>query len=132
KKLLSFLIKLINHLNQINPSLSSRDGRRMLDIINIYSQQHEKAYGKNEEPIKDRIVSLSKPYIRPIVRGKETKRVEFGAKVNKVQVNGISFIEHFSYDAFNEGTHFESGIHVHIKLFVKCTHHSADAIYATN
>ena len=32
------------------------------------------------QKIKDRIVSLSKSYVRPIVRGKETKKVEFGAK----------------------------------------------------
>lgn len=27
------------------------------------------------------------------VRGKETKSVEFGAKVNNIQIDGISFIE---------------------------------------
>jgi len=84
------------------------------------------------EQIKDRIVSVSKPYIRPIVRGKETKGVEFGAKVNKLQVDGISFIEHFSYDAFNEGTRLQNCIGLHKQLFGKCTHHSADKIYATN
>ena len=29
-------------------------------------------------------------YIRPIVRGKETKAAAFGAKVNKLQIDGIS------------------------------------------
>ena len=32
--------------------------------------------------LKDRIVSLHKPYVRPIVRGKENKSVEFGMKVH--------------------------------------------------
>lgn len=132
KKLLSFLIKLINHLNQINPALSSKDSRRITDVIKVYNQQHEKAYGTNAEPIKDRIVSLSKPYVRPIVRGKEVKPVEFGAKVNKLQVNGISFIEHLSFDAFNECKRFKEGIFLQRKLFGKCTHQSGDAIYATN
>ena len=49
----------------------------------------------------DRIVSISKPYIRLIVRGKETKRVEFGAKFNSILIDGISFIEKFSFNAFN-------------------------------
>jgi hypothetical protein len=71
--------------------------------MKVYEQQHHKAYDDAKVPIKDRIVSLSKPYIRPIIRGKEIKAVEFGAKVNKLQVDGISFIERFSYDAFNEG-----------------------------
>ena len=43
------------------------------------------------------------PYLRPIVRGKENKRLEFGAKVNNIQIDGISFIEHHSFEAFNEG-----------------------------
>ena len=29
----------------------------------------------------DRIVSISQPYVRPIVRGKQSKPVEFGAKL---------------------------------------------------
>lgn len=137
KQLLKYLLRLMESQKDLKDKygdlkFSLREVTRMKTIVKVYGQQHHKAYGNPDEPIKDRIVSLSQPYIRPIVRGKETKRVEFGAKVNKVQVNGISFIEHFSYDAFNEGTHFENGIHVHRKLFGKCTHHSADAIYATN
>ena len=46
-----------------------------------------------------RIVSIDRPYLRPIVRGKENKRVEFGAKVNNIQIDGISFIEHHSFEA---------------------------------
>ena len=49
-------------------------------------------------------MSISKPYLRPIVRGKEVKGVEFGAKVNNILVDGISFIEKLSFNAFNEGT----------------------------
>jgi transposase, IS5 family len=111
--------------------LSLKQKAQILTITKVYGQQHAKVYGHAEQ-IKDRIVSLSKPYIRPIVRGKETKAVEFGAKVNKLQVDGISFIEHFSYDAFNEGTRLENCIGLHRQLFGKCTHHSADKIYSTN
>jgi len=66
------------------------------------------------------------------VRGKETKTVEFGAKVNILQIDEINFIEHLSYDAFNEGTRMQSDIFLQRKLFGKCTHQSADQIYATN
>ncbi len=135
KKLLKFLLRLLNlhrtivTAKQIN--LSAKQKQQLLTITAVYEQQHSKVYGKVEQ-IKDRILSLSKPYIRPIVRGKETKAVEFGAKVNKLQIDGISFIEHFSYDAFNEGTRLQNCIALHRKLFGKCTHHSADKIYATN
>ena len=136
KQLLRFLIRLIEQVRTLEQKyslpLSGRYHRRLKTILTIYEQQHHKAYGPVNEPVKNRIVSLSKPYIRPIVRGKETKTVEFGAKVNKLQIGGISFIEHFSYDAFNEGTRYQHGIHLQRILFGKCTHHSADAIYATN
>ena len=135
KKLLKFLLRLLKLHQAIEKDkqvkLSLKQSAQMLTIIKVYEQQHSKVYGEVEQ-IKDRIVSLSKPYIRPIVRGKETKAVEFGAKVNKLQVDGISFIEHFSYDAFNEGTRLPNCIDLHHQLFGKCTHHSADKIYATN
>lgn len=135
KKLLKFLLRLLNlhkELAEKKPvKLSLKQALQLRLIVRVYEQQHSKAYGRVEQ-IKDRIVSLSKPYIRPIVRGKETKAVEFGAKVNKLQIDGISFIEHFSYDAFNEGTRLQKCIALHQELFGKCTHHSADKIYATN
>lgn len=85
-----------------------------------------------EKP-KDRIVSLSKDYLRPIVRGKEIKAVEFGAKVNKLQIDGINFIQKLSFDNFNEGTQFKNTIYkaqALTKTKVKIA--GADAIYATN
>jgi hypothetical protein len=131
KKLLKFLRKLIEHLQTLElKNLSNKEQVKLKHIKKIYEQQHGKLYGN--KPIEDRIVSLSKPYIRPIVRGKETKTVEFGAKVNVLQIDGINFIEHLSYDAFNEGTRLTNGIHLHRKLFGRCSHLSADQIYATN
>lgn len=135
KKLLKFLLRLLHLHEQIvedkKVSLSIKQKVQIHTITKVYEQQHGKVYGEVEQ-IKDRIVSLSKPYIRPIVRGKETKAVEFGAKVNKLQVDGISFIEHFNYNAFNEGTRLQKCIALHQQLFGKCSHHSADKIYATN
>ena len=54
--------------------------RRRATAKKVLAQQHN-YFHKGERP-KDRIVSMDRPYIRPIVRGKETKPVEFGAKVN--------------------------------------------------
>jgi len=137
KKLLKFLYRLlvlgIGLRRKYSIGLTNKEKRMVQTIISLYNQQHEKAYGDKNKPIKNRIVSLWKPYIRPIVRGKEVKPVEFGAKVNKLQVDGISFIQHFSYDAFNEGTQLKNTLEQHRELFKQpCTHHSADAIYATN
>ncbi len=56
--------------------------------------------------ITDRIVSLSQPWIRPIVRGKAHAAAEFGAKLRISMVNGYAKIERLSFDAYNEATDF--------------------------
>ena len=90
----------------------------MLDTITkVYRQQnnHFKS-GDSRESIPNRIVSVSKPYVRPIVRGKETKTVEFGAKCNNILIDGISFIEKLSFNAFNEGTRLKHCVTLAQKL----------------
>jgi len=98
-KLVKFLLKLLQQLEHLqtkyNTTLSHKEQKQLRTVITVYNQQHGKLYG-DTAIIKDRIVSLSKAYIRPIVRGKEVKQVEFGAKVNVLQVDGINFIEHLS------------------------------------
>jgi hypothetical protein len=93
--------------------------RQTIDIITrAYRQQcNHFQSGDARESIPNRIVSVSKPYVRPIVRGKETKNVEFGAKCNNILVDGISFIEKLSFNAFNEGTRLEHCIKMHKRLF---------------
>lgn len=66
------------------------------------------------------------------MRGKETKPATFGAKVNKLQVNGVSFIEHIIFDAFHEGNRLHSGIAMHECYFAKCHQLGANAIFGTN
>jgi len=105
---------------------------KMIDLLKkVYTQQYL-YFHKGEKP-KGRIVSLHKDYLRPIVRGKEVKPVEFGAKVNKLQIDGISFIQKISFDNFNEGTQLKNSIYKAqslTKTRVKVV--GADAIYATN
>ena len=87
---------------------------------------------QTKSSVPGRIVSIAKDYVRPIVRGKEVKKVEFGAKVNMIQVDGINFIEHLDFDPFNEGTRLRTSVWYARTLFGKITHISADDIYATN
>ena len=104
---------------------------RLRVIKQIITQQHYLITHPGSK-LSDRILSLHKPYIRAIVRGKETKAVEFGAKAHVIQVDGINYIEHLSYNAFNETTRLRRSILKHKQLFGKCFQWSADAIYATN
>lgn len=61
----------------------------------------------------NRIVSIFQPHIRPIVRGKAKAKTEFGAKIGASIYEGYTFIDHYSWDAYNES----SDMALHIKLF---------------
>jgi len=98
-------LKTIGRLAQESPLslLSQRQYRRLVVCNEIYRQQQE-MYHTRTHRIEDRIVSIHMPFVRPIVRGKAKAPVEFGAKLAISVVNGYSFMEHLSFDAFNEGT----------------------------
>lgn len=81
---------------------------------------------------KDRIVSLSRPYVRPIVRGKENKPVEFGPKVHMLQIDGICMIDTMEFKAFNECKRLKISTLKHKEIFGSLFQLGADRIYATN
>lgn len=129
---LAHLIVLWNSDPLKDPYLFTPQELQRFDVIGqIYAQQ-QRHYDDPSEKIDNRIVSLYKPYLRPIVRGKENKRVEFGAKVNTWQVGGLNFIEYLSFNAFHEGIRLKQGIAFHKKHFGKLSQLGADRIYATN
>ena len=105
--------------------------KRFKTIKTLYGQQYYLFHRKTTS-VKGRIVSLSQPHIRPIIRGKENKPLEFGIKAHIMQVGGISIIEHHSFDPFNETTRLKNTVYKHHTLFGKCTHLAADGIYPTN
>src|SRR5699024_5941647 len=55
--------------------------QRQLWIIHTLYGQQRAMYQTRSRRCDDRIVSISQPHVRPIVRGKTGKRVEFGAKL---------------------------------------------------
>ena len=120
-ELLGKMLAELRRLDRENPCVGLFSESQLTEIetiTKIYRQQrnhHES--GNAKESIPNRIVSVNKPYVRPIVRGKEIKKVEFGAKCNNILVDGISFIEKLSFNAFNEGTRLEHCIKMHKRLF---------------
>lgn len=50
----------------------------------------------------DRIVSISQPHVRPIVRGMARAQTEFGDKVAISMVDGYAFIDLLSWDPFTK------------------------------
>ena len=82
--------------------LSDSDLERFDTIRNLYDQQLE-MYHNNSHKVDNRIVSLSQPWVRPIVRGKAKSKVEFGAKLDiSVDGGGFTRLEHTSFDSYNE------------------------------
>lgn len=82
--------------------LNKRQLRNFYIVSEIYRQQSILINDKNHK-IEDRIVSIAQPHIRPIVRGKASASVEFGAKLSISVVNGFALMEKVSFDNFNEG-----------------------------
>ena len=82
--------------------LTPKQAARLSVLYQVYEQQ-QYMYENNIHSIADRIVSISQPYIRPIVRGKAAAPVEFGAKLDvSIDENGMARLEKLSFDAYNE------------------------------
>ncbi len=74
-------------------------------IIKTLKEQQLKMFEGRSHQMQDRIVSIHEPHVRPIVRGKSRAKTEFGAKIHLSLVDGFSFLDTLSWDAFNEGRH---------------------------
>ena len=100
-------LKSVNKLLDAYPTdlhLKKQDFKDLLVINTLYDQQKE-MFDNKKHTVEDRIVSIHQPHVRPIVRGKSQAKVEFGAKIHVSVIDGISFLDELSWDAFNEGTH---------------------------
>ena len=59
----------------------------------------------------DRIVSIHQPHVRPIIRGKLNKSVEFGAKMSvSLTAQWFAKFDHIRWDAFNESNDLEAHV----------------------
>ena len=124
---------LVQQYPEANTMLSKTFWQRLLTTRQVQQQQaylyHTPVQERDTMP--DRIVSLHKPYLGPIVRGKENKRVEFGHKAQVIQVGGLNFIEYLHPQAFNESTRLASSLRLHQQYLGDCKQLGADRIYAT-
>lgn len=123
---------LLNNWGRPAAGFLSAEVRQRLKTLRLILVQQQYHFQHPEKSVPQRIVSFHKPYLRPIVRGKENKPVEFGAKVHQVQVGGCNFIEHLDFEAFHEGNRLKKGVWMHRRLFGEVRQLSADGIYATN
>ena len=83
-------------------AMTGRDIDIYLTIINLHEQQ-QYMYDNRVHSVEHRIVSISQPWLRPIVRGKVKVPVEFGAKFDlSLDSEGYGRIEKISFEAYNE------------------------------
>jgi transposase, IS5 family len=100
-------------------------------IKKVYEQQ-QYMLDNGVHSVSDRIVNIHQPHVRPIVRGKEGKKVEFGSKIQLALISGFSFIDKLDWNNFNEGTCLKKTIENYFKRF-RCYPEKvlADKIYCT-
>lgn len=96
-------LSIIDTMLQSGLKLPQKWQTRLETLRRIYEQQ-KYMYDKHTHSVADRIVSVSQPFLRPIVRGKAGKPVEFGAKLDISVSNGWTRLEYWSFDAYNEST----------------------------
>jgi transposase, IS5 family len=128
---LRFIRRNLNHIDRMEEAteLNAKESKT-LSVLKKLHQQQQYMYENKVHSVDDRIVSISQPYIRPIVRGKVKAPTEFGAKLSISLIDGHVFLDKLEWDNYNEGlTLIES-----VKRYHERTGHypasvHADAIY---
>lgn len=112
-------------------TLTAYEHKCLMVIHTLFDQQMH-MYRNRTHRVDDRIVSISQPHIRPIVRGKASTPVEFGAKISISCVDGYVYLDRLSWDAYHEAGDLPGQIeayHQRHGCYPKSVH--ADRLYRT-
>lgn len=106
-KQLRYLKRNLGHIARLAETVSlcvlSRTQYKNLLVIHEVFRQQQILHETKSRSISDRIVSVSQPHVRPIVRGKMKASTEFGAKISaSVCSDGFVTLDRLSWDAYNE------------------------------
>lgn len=130
KKQLKYIEKNIAYIEEIITegaslsNISKRQYKILLVIAEVYRQQLW-MFENKKNSIENRIVSLSQPHIRPIIRGKAGKAVEFGAKLSVGLAGGYVFLDRISWDNFNES----GDLKMQVEIFKKNTGYYPESVH---
>lgn len=129
KKLLQFARRNINQLKEAVQEVSSlvgtgldkakeqflKESKNFLETASsILTQQKDVYQGL---AVKERIVSIEKPHIRPMVRGKYPVEVEFGPKVLLNLKNDFLFLEDLKFNNISDAQLLEKSIRGYQRQF---------------
>jgi hypothetical protein len=104
RKQLGYIRRNLSAIEELGTETLSPKSQERLGVVRKLYEQQKQMYESKTHKVDDRIVSLNQPWVRPIVRGKATAQVEFGAKISVSVLNGYFRIEHLSWNAYNEST----------------------------
>jgi len=106
KKQLSYIRRNLGYIDGLMRNydkLSDKQKAELGTIRKLYEQQKQMIDNRTHT-VENRIVSISQPHVRPMVRGKAAVKTEFGAKVAVSVIGGNAFVDNISWDAYNEGS----------------------------
>lgn len=137
-KQIRYLKRNIKHIHKLLDLFEGKDfplnkrDQRIFWVVQLICDQQEEMHKEKKHSIKDRVVNIYQPYVRPIPRGKEKASVEFGAKLGVSEVDGFCRVNHLSWDAYNESKDLKK----QVEDFYECYGHYpevvlADKIYLT-
>jgi len=96
-------LRLINeYRDMVSLSALSRKQRQDLWVIGELVRQQREMYHSESRSIDGRILRISKPWVRPIARGKARGMFEFGAKLSISLVDGLAEVHKLSWEPYNE------------------------------
>lgn len=121
KKQLGYLRRNISSINELldncsNIPFDKKQYKYFLVIQHLYNQQ-KTMHDAKKHSIENRLVSIHQPHVRPIVRGKANSKVEFGAKINVSLVDGMTFLDDHSWEAYNEGNRLQASVEKYKERF---------------
>lgn len=126
---LRYLRRNIGHIDKLLVAYEAlpltKDEAKYLETIRTVYEQQYQMHSTRTHRVDDRIVNLHQPHVRPIVRGKERAKVEFGSKLQVSLVDGYMFIDKLSWDAFNEGTCLKDSVE---KYRIRFGHYPAEVL----
>ncbi len=110
----------------------TRKQYRDLVVISELARQQRELYRRKSHSLAGRIVSIAKPHVRPIARGKARGMYEFGAKLSVSLVDGFAEVHRLSWESYNESQDLQGQIETYRLRYgrypeVVC----ADKIYRT-
>ena len=128
---LRFIKRNLGHIARMKEkaNLAAKDEQTLFVVKKLYQQQKQ-MHEQKTHTVADRIVSISKPYVHPVVRGKIKTFNEFGAKISISLIDGYAFLDKLDWHNYNEGTELKHSVeHYYDRLGYYPASVHIDAIY---